>query len=182
MPALGDLSPDHRRLVAAAREKCFILYEGTRTPHRSCGIALAETFGLATAPYQSLRRGGLTGTGECGAIMGGRLILGEILGDPDPTGGVTETLRAATNEYERLWRERLDFGDTPTTDANGDPTIVCNVLTASFPEFSGPARKRFCTALAAEVAALCAEVLLRHGAPVVIAAIDGVPDFVPPDA
>jgi hypothetical protein len=46
------------RLIQAAKEKCFILYQGTRTPHRSCGIALAETFNLQTAAYQSLRRGG----------------------------------------------------------------------------------------------------------------------------
>ena len=52
-------------------------------PHRSCGIALAETFNLATTPYQCLRNGGITGKGECGAIKAGELILGEYLGDPD---------------------------------------------------------------------------------------------------
>ena len=33
-------------LVAAARRKAFILYEGRQVPHRSCGIALAETFNV----------------------------------------------------------------------------------------------------------------------------------------
>ena len=65
------------------------------TPHRSCGIALAATFGRPTAPYQSLRRGGITGDGPCGAIVAGQLLLGELFGDPDPTGPVTATLREA---------------------------------------------------------------------------------------
>ena len=49
---------DKDHLAELARQKCFILYEGQKTPHRSCGIALAETFNVPTAPYQSLRRGG----------------------------------------------------------------------------------------------------------------------------
>ena len=50
------LTPDEAAYVAAARDKAFILYEGVRTPHRSCGIALAETFGLPTPAYQAPRR------------------------------------------------------------------------------------------------------------------------------
>ena len=69
-------------LVERAREHTRYLYDGVETPHRSCGISLAETFGRATPPYQSLRKGGITGCGECGAIKAGELILGEILGDP----------------------------------------------------------------------------------------------------
>lgn len=146
-----------RDLIEAAREKCFILYEGKRTPHRSCGIALAETFGLPSAPYQSLRKGGLTGCGECGAIMAGRLLLGQFFGDPDPTGGVTPTLRAAMDDYEARWRQRVDRGDAP------GESIVCNTLTGQFAEFRGLERARFCTNLATEVATVCAEVILAHG-------------------
>ena len=67
-------------LIAAARRKAHILYEGVLTPHRSCGIALAETFGLPSRPYQALRRGGITGEGDCGSIRAGELVLGELLG------------------------------------------------------------------------------------------------------
>src|SRR5687768_1686409 len=94
-PETRALSEPERSLIAQAREKAFVLYEGIRVPHRSCGIALAETFGLPTRPYQALRRGGLTGEGYCGSIKAGELILGELLGDPDPTAPPTDALRRA---------------------------------------------------------------------------------------
>src|SRR5256885_8121881 len=102
-----DLTPDEAAYIAAAREKAFILYEGIRTPHRSCGIALAETFGLATPAYQALRRGGITGRGACGAIRAGEQVLGELLGDRDPIGAVTPALRAAVIWYQAAWHDRL---------------------------------------------------------------------------
>ena len=74
-----ELTSAERDLIARARDKAYILYEGKRVLHRSCGIALAETYGLSTRPYQSLRRGGITGEGQCGAIKAGELILGEVL-------------------------------------------------------------------------------------------------------
>ena len=43
------LAPDEVDYVARARTTAHTLYEGVRVAHRSCGIALAETFGLATA-------------------------------------------------------------------------------------------------------------------------------------
>ena len=58
------LSAAEQAIVAAARHKAFVLYEGKQVAHRSCGIALAETFDLPTRPYQALRRGGITGEGE----------------------------------------------------------------------------------------------------------------------
>ena len=103
------LSEEERSYVDAAREKAFILYEGRRVPHRSCGIALAETFGLPTPAYQSLRRGGITGEGACGAIRAGEQVLGELLGDPDPTGQVTPELREALNEAAVLSYRPLLF-------------------------------------------------------------------------
>ena len=150
---MNDDSP-----IEAARRKAFRLYEGTETPHRSCGIALAETFGRPTAPYQSLRRGGITGCGECGAVVGGRLVLGELLGDPDPTGPVTPQLRAAMVDFEAKVRARLDRGDAPGED------LVCNTLTDPFEAFRSPERAAFCTAIATEVAGTTAEVALAHGA------------------
>ena len=147
------LDEAERSYVDAARRAAFTLYEGVRTPHRSCGIALAETFGLATPAYQALRRGGITGEGACGAIRAGEQVLGEVLGDPDPTGGVTDALRAAVVWYQDAWKRRIDRGSSPD--------IVCNNLTRPLGDFRGPARARFCTNLAAEVAALTAEAIVR---------------------
>ena len=149
-----ELSPDEAAYVAAARDKAFVLYEGVRTPHRSCGIALAETFGLATPAYQALRRGGITGAGACGAIRAGEQVLGELLGDPDPTGAVTPALRAAITWYQARAAE---------IDRGGAPDIVCNNLTRRFGDFAGKPRQQFCTSLAAQVAALTAEALCRFG-------------------
>ncbi|MGE5184834.1 MAG: hypothetical protein ACM31C_22335 [Acidobacteriota bacterium] len=146
------LSADEAAYIAAARDKAFVLYEGVRTPHRSCGIAIAETFALPTPAYQSLRRGGITGKGACGAIRAGEQVLGELLGDPDPTGAVTPELRAAVGWFQDAWLARL---------RGGNPDIVCDHLVRPLGEFTGPARKAFCTNLAADVAALAAEALCR---------------------
>jgi hypothetical protein len=140
--------------VAAARDKAFVLYEGTRTPHRSCGIALAETFGLPTPAYQALRRGGITGKGTCGAIRAGEQVLGELLGDPSPTGAVTPALRDAVGWYQGAWHAKL-FANQAV------PDVVCDSLVRPHGDFMGPARKAFCTNLAADVAALTAEALCR---------------------
>src|SRR5256885_8863492 len=126
------LTPDEASYIAAARDKAFILYEGVRTPHRSCGIALAETFGLATPAYQSLRRGGITGKGACGAIRAGEQVLGELLGDPDPIGAVTPALRAAVTWYQDAWLARIRANN---------PDIVCDHLVRPHGAFMWPARK-----------------------------------------
>ena len=147
-----ELTPDEAAYVQAARSRAFVLYEGVRTPHRSCGIALAETFGLPTPAYQALRRGGITGKGACGAIRAGEQVLGELLGDPSPTGAVTPALRDAVTWYQAAWHARL----VPT-----QPDIVCDNLVRPHGDFLGPARKAFCTNLAAAVAALTAEALCR---------------------
>jgi hypothetical protein len=146
------LTPDEAAYIAAARDKAFVLYEGVRTPHRSCGIALAETFGLPTPAYQALRKGGITGKGDCGAIRAGEQVLGELLGDPDPTGMVTPALREAVTWYQAAWKRRL---------VPDEPDIICDHLVRRHGEFTGAARKAFCTNLAAEVAALTAEALCR---------------------
>lgn len=138
-------------LIKAAREKAHRLYEGRDTPHHSCGIALAETFGRETAPYQALRRGGITGCGECGAVVGARMVIGELLGDPDPTGGVTPPLRGAMVDFESKLRGRIDRGEAPGAD------LICNTLTGQFAEFRSPERAAFCTRLVTEVAGLVAE-------------------------
>ena len=147
-----ELTPDEQAYVTAARDKAFVLYEGVRVPHRSCGIAIAETFGLATRPYQALRRGGITGKGPCGAIRAGEHVLGELLGDPDPVGAVTPELRAAITWFQDAWLARV---------RGGDPDIVCDHLVRPHGEFAGAARKAFCTNIAADVAALTAEALCR---------------------
>ena len=159
---MRDLTAAEERIVAEATQKAEVLYAGVRTPHRSCGICLAETFDLPTASYQALRRGGISGCGSCGAIVAGQLVLGELLGDPDPRGAVTETLRAAMADYERLWRGRL----SKTPDQ-----IVCNTLVGGFDDFHGAERQSFCTSLAATVAELVARVALAHGYPLRITPI-----------
>jgi hypothetical protein len=94
------------------------------------------------------------------------VVLGQLLGDPDPTGAVTPALRAAAEEYEQRWKEEL-FAGTPA------PDIVCNHLTAPRGDFMGPERKSFCTGLVATVAALVAEVALRHGADLEVQPLHG---------
>ncbi|MCB9675464.1 MAG: hypothetical protein H6737_10135 [Alphaproteobacteria bacterium] len=42
-------------------------------------------------------------------------------------------------------------------------SLSCNALVADLGSFTGPARHDHCTRLAAETAALLAEVLVRHG-------------------
>jgi hypothetical protein len=155
---------DADRLIAAARQKAFILYEGRQVPHRSCGICLAETFNLPTAPYQALRRGGITGDGECGAIKAGELVLGQYLGDPAPSGPVTPRLRDAIRHYHEQCRQRLPLGPGGSWPAGGARDIVCNHLTAPQGEFTGPQRQAFCTNIAAAVAEIVAETLVRFGA------------------
>jgi len=142
-------------LVATLRDRARVLYEGKLTPHRSCGIALAEAFGRATAPYQSLRKGGITGQGTCGAVVAGQLLLGEILGDPDPTGAVTPALRDAMTWYLDEISRRLRRGQSPT--------LVCNDLTSQFPVFQSEERAGFCTDIVSTVAEVVAEAVLRHG-------------------
>ena len=143
------------QIIAAAREKARVLYEGKRVAHRSCGIALAETFNVPTRPYQSLRRGGITGEGQCGAIKAGELILGEIFGDPDPVGPVTQALRKAVVYYQTAIAARVDRG--------GSPTIICNDLTQRFQDFKSHERQEFCTGIAATVAEALAETILKYG-------------------
>ena len=165
------LTDEERAYVERARDVAFTLYEGVRVPHRSCGISLAETFRLPTRPYQALRKGGITGEGACGAIRAGEQVIGELVGDPDPTGMVTPALREAVIWYQRAWPRRVDRGDSPD--------IVCNNLVRRHGEFMGPARKAFCTSLAAEVAALTAEALVRF-APHLAPPIAELPPEPPP--
>ncbi|MEI7703236.1 MAG: C-GCAxxG-C-C family (seleno)protein [Deltaproteobacteria bacterium] len=142
-------------LVRRLREKARVLYEGAVVPHHSCGIALAATFGLPTRPYQALRKGGITGEGLCGAVMAGQLVLGELLGDPDPTGPVTPALREAMAAYLAAVRARLD--------RRRSATLVCNDLTGQFADFGSAERLGFCTGVVETVAAALAEVLLAQG-------------------
>jgi hypothetical protein len=150
------LSAGEAALVAEARRTAFVLYEGKQVAHRSCGIALAETFGLPSRPYQALRRGGISGEGQCGALKAGELVLGELLGDPDPAGKVTDPLRQAILWFQAQAKARL-FRNEQT------PDVTCNSLVRDKGDFMGPTRQAFCTGLAAEVAALAAEALLRAG-------------------
>ena len=166
---------ENETLVLAAKEKCRILYDGVQTGHRSCGIAIAETFDLPTASYQALRRGGLTGQGPCGAIQAGRLVLGELLGDPDPTGAATPQLKNAVAHYELGWPKLPSL----ETDGAQPPDIVCNSLTSRFPIFKSPERHAMCTRLAHDVAGLVSHVLNEVEHPREISPIHGVDDFDP---
>jgi Putative redox-active protein (C_GCAxxG_C_C) len=143
------------QLVAAIRDKARLLYEGKQVAHRSCGMAIAETFGRDPRPYQALRRGGITGVGQCGAVVAGGLVLGELFGYPDATAPVSITLREAMTRYHALVARRLPRGS--------QGTIVCNDLTAPFPEFQSEERMLFCTVIAATVAEIVAEIVIELG-------------------
>jgi hypothetical protein len=153
------LTADEAAYVATARATAPPIPPGGPPPHRSCGIALAETFGLPTPAYQALRRGGITGKGACGAIRAGEQVLGELLGDPEPTGAVTAELRAAVAWYQDAWQARR----FPAEPRDSTPDITCDRLVRPHGDFMGAARKAFCTSLAADVAALTAEALCRFG-------------------
>jgi hypothetical protein len=152
-------------IVAALKEKARVLYEGKQVPHRSCGIALAETFDRDTRAYQALRKGGVTGEGTCGAIMAGVLVLGELLGDPDPTGPATEALKAAVARYRAEVAKRVHTGAARTQ--------VCNDLTGQFPVFQSDERLLFCTEIETTIAEIVAEIALAHGVPLVPTKIRG---------
>jgi hypothetical protein len=152
------MDEEFQDVVARVREKARVLYEGKDVPHHSCGIALAETFSLPTRPYQALRKGGITGEGLCGAVLAGQLVLGELLGDPDPTGQVTPALREAMGQYLAAVRARVNRGKSAT--------LVCNDLTGQFAEFGSGKRLSFCTDIVVTVAESVAEVLAAHGRPV----------------
>ncbi len=149
-------------LIKIAREKAYILYEGKRVPHHSCGICIAATFGLPTRPFQALRKGGVTGAGECGAIVAGRLVLGYFLGDPDPTGPMRPELLEAMTHYESLYKARTEPGQALVC---GDlPDIFCNTLVGHLADdFLGEERMGYCTRLSAEIAACVAETLNKSG-------------------
>lgn len=139
--------------IERARARGRLLYAGEEVAHRSCGIAIAETFGRKTAAYQALRRGGLTGHGECGAVVAGRLVLGELYGDPDPTGQTTEQLKRAIALYQALVEERLERREAAPS------ARTCNELTGQFAVFKSSERHMFCTGLAATVSEVVAEVI-----------------------
>ncbi len=149
------LGPEQIATIEAAREKARVLYEGKIVAHRSCGICLAETFGLPWRPYEILRKGGLTGEGTCGAIRAGEMVIGEILGPEKSTDPPPDAMRVATELYQRRWRERAE--------SDRWPDAICNTLIRPLGDFGGEKRKGFCTDMAAEAAAIAAEALIRFG-------------------
>lgn len=148
--------------VEQAREKARVLYEGKVVPHHSCGICIAATFGLPTRPFQSLRKGGVTGEGECGAIVAGQLVLGVYLGDPDPGGPLRPELLEAMTQYQTLWKQRTEPGQALM---HGDkPDVTCNTLVGHLANvFMGEERTGHCTRLSSQVAACVAETLENMG-------------------
>ncbi len=139
--------------IADRRAEAERLYRGEETPHRSCGIALAETFGCPTRPYQALRKGGITGDGPCGAIQAGVLLLGELLGDPDPTGPVAPALRGGVAQF------RAELGPA----VRGPLEQSCNLRTEPLGAFMGEERRSYCATLAGDVAAAVAAALWDAG-------------------
>lgn len=134
--------------VAQARKLSNAYYTNQFGAHYSCGIAIALTFGLDPKSYRSLRRGGILGYSECGALKAGEMVLGEFLGDPDPTGPVTDELREAVAEYRR----RL-------ANAGYRPYHSCHEFTNKFTEFDSDDRRSFCAGLVEFVAGTVAEIL-----------------------
>ncbi len=129
------------------------VYEGKEVPHHSCGIAIAVTFGLEPASYQSLRKGGITGKGECGAIKAGEMVLGEYLGDPNPTGAVTDALKEGMAEYRKMLAQE---GLEPLSN------IVCDHLVRDYDDFWGDGRKAFCADLVEKVSGMVQRILEKR--------------------
>lgn len=96
-------------------------------------------------------------------MMAGVLVLGELLGDPDPTGMPTAELRRAIPMYREKIKEKLDL----QVDSS------CNARVAAQGDFGGTVRKRYCTELASLVAETVAEVLWELGK------VREIPDFSP---
>ena len=147
---------DVESLVAWATQRTRELYAGEIVAHRSCGIALAQTYGRRHEPYQALRRGGITGLGTCGAIRAGELILGEIFGDPDPGGRTTESLRDAVLAYHERLRKMAGYPEDLAHQ-------TCRQLTDPQGDFHSAKRHHFCTDLAANVSRALAETILEFG-------------------
>ena len=145
-----------QEIVAALREKARRLYQGDGVPPRSSGVALAEAFDRDHRPYQGLRRGGVTGDGECGAVVAGRLLLGEMFGYPDPTAPVSLALREAMNLYRAAIVKRLEAG--------GAGSFVCNDLVRRFSVHHSEERIAFCSDIVGTVAEIVAEIALQLGA------------------
>jgi len=143
--------------IRRIREEAFARYEGKSVSHRSCGVCLAEVFGFPTRPFHAFRRGGLTGEGECGAVKAAQFILGAHLASPDPDGPLTEALRDAMTFFDTRWREKVSLA--------AGASAICKHLTATFPDFNGEERRRFCTRLVAGVAEALAETLVAFGVP-----------------
>lgn len=142
-------------LLAAVREKARVLSEGRQVRLRSCGMALAETFDRDPRPYQALRRGGITGVGQCGAIVAGGLVLGEIFGYPDPAAPVSIALRDAMTRYHAEVARRLPRGP--------GGSVICNDLVSPFSDFESDGRQLFCTMLTSTVAEIVAGIILDLG-------------------
>jgi hypothetical protein len=142
-------------LVEAVRSKARTLYEGKLVRHRSSGMAVAETFDCDPRPYQALRRGGITGVGQCGAIVAGGLVLGEVFGYPDAAAPISIALRDSMTRYQAEVARRLPRGP--------GGTIVCNDLISPFPDHQSDGRQLFCTVLTATVAGMVAEIILDLG-------------------
>lgn len=140
---------------AWAAERAHALYDGTLVPHRSCGVAIAETFGVAAGPYVGLRKGGLTGCATCGAVQAGTLVLGEKLTTDGAVGPAAPALVRAAGRYDSAWRDRL--GVEPHDAA------LCRELTADFEDFASPARHAHCTRVASLVAESVAQALNEEG-------------------
>lgn len=134
--------------ILQAREISRAYYTSQFGAHYSCGITIGMTFGLDPKSYRSLRKGGILGFSECGALKAGEMVLGEFLGDPDPAGPVPERLLEAVTEY----RQRL-------ADAGYEPYGSCHTFTSRFAAFDSEERRSSCADLVEFVAGTVADIL-----------------------
>lgn len=152
-PTTRELTDQEKEKIGQSEREATVLYEGKVVEHHSCGASVAITFGRHAGPYQSLRRGGITGKRFCGSLRAGEMVLGELLGDDSPTAKVTDALRAATIWYQAQIPKRFN--------ASSKDDYVCNHLTQDLGDFFGGNRKTYCTELTGKVAALTTEALIR---------------------
>ena len=82
------------------------------------------------------------------------MVLGEYLGDPNPTGAMTDALKNGMAHYRRLLAEA---GLAPLA------IITCDHLVQNYPDFMGDDRKAFCADLVVKVTEMVEQVLEEQG-------------------
>ena len=149
-----DIEDSAQQLIEQLVQRAHDLYCGERLTKRASGVAIAETFGRRVTAYHGLSHGGFNGDGECGAIIAGRLVLAEFLGNSDPKEIKEGILVEAVLRYQQQIARRVQ--------GRGSTDFVCSSLIAAYDDYSDPERLHFCCRLVSEVSRILAEILIDY--------------------